>query len=111
MGNMPEDCNGISQIDEDLEFCKMNCKWSRKAQGRPKIDRKAPRPKSKRNTIKHPQSICLVMEKDHLDFIKNQELQRSVQEGHLIEANELIREALQKAFPAPKQFDMFGARK
>ena len=109
---MPEDCNGLSLIDDDIEFCKLNCKWSRKAQGRLKLNREAPpRPKSKRNSIKQPQSICLVMEKDHLDFIKNQALHRSVKEGHLIEANELIREALQKAFPAPKQFDMFGARR
>lgn len=108
---MPNDCNGLSQIDENLEFCKINCKWTKKAQGRKKIDRQAPRPKGARSSIQNPQSICLVMEKDHLDFIKCQALQRSVQEGHLIEANELIREALAKAFPTPKQFDMFGARK
>lgn len=108
---MPEECNGLSLIDEEIEFCKLNCKWSKKAQGRRKIDRQADAKKNTRSKIKQPQSICLVMEKDHLDFIKNQALQRSVQEGHLIEANELIREALQKAFPAPKHFDMFGARK
>jgi len=49
-----------------------------------------------------------VLEKDLVDFIKNQALQRSVNEGFYVEPNELIREALQKAFPTPKHYDMFG---
>lgn len=111
MGMMPEECNGLELLDKDIEFCKLNCRWAKKKAGRPPIDKKEPKPKTRRSTIKNPQTICLVMEKDHLDFIKGQALQKSVQEGKLIEANQLIREALQKAFPTPKQFDMFGARR
>jgi len=81
-----------------------------KRAGRPSIEKKESKKKS-RSTISNPKSICLVLEKDHLDFIKKQALQLSVQEGTYIEPNQLIREALQKAFPTPKQFDMFGARK
>jgi len=83
--------------------------WVQKPKGRP-IIKKEKQPK-KRSKINNPQSICLVMEKDHLDFIKKQALQLSVQQGTYIEPNELIREALQKAFPTPKQFDMFGDKK
>ena len=98
-------------LDEDKEFNKWNCKWVHKAKGRKEKPKEAKVQKRSRSKIKNPQSICLVLEKDHLDFIKNQALQRSVQEGIYIEPNEMIREALQKAFPAPKQFDMFGARR
>ena len=61
--------------------------------------------------MKNPVSICLVLEKDHLDFIKKQALHRSVNEGILMEANQLIREALIKQFPTPKQYNMFGENK
>lgn len=114
MGPMPEQCNGLKLLDDAREFCKFNCLWVNKKRGRIKKEEKPQVKKMKearkRDTIKKPQSICLVMEKDQLDFIKTQALQRSVQEGRLIEANQLIREALSKAFPTPKQFDMFGAR-
>ena len=110
MGEIPKTATA-ELIDKDVEFCKLNCRWIKKAQGRPAIDRTKPKKKSSYGKIKNPQWVCLVMEKDHLDFIKGQALQRSVAEGKLIEANELIREALQKAFPTPKQFDMFGARR
>ncbi|PWU06771.1 MAG: hypothetical protein C5B43_01275 [Verrucomicrobia bacterium] len=76
-----------------------------KPEKKQKIDKK------KRTIFKNKKTICLSLEKDHLDFIKSQALQRSLQQGCLIEANQLIREALQNAFPAPKQFDMFGARR
>ena len=108
---MPQNCNGLSLIDDDKDFCKLNCAWARKSAGRPALPEKKKYQKKKRSMIQNPKSICLVLEKDHLDFIKNQALQLSVQEGHLIEPNELIRDALQRAFPTPKQFDMFGARK
>lgn len=108
---MPENCNGLALIDPDLEFCKLNCEWIKKSGGRKPVKRQPVAKKINRNKINKPQSICLVIEKDQLDFIKSQALQRSVQEGHLIEANQLIREALQRAFPTPKQFDMFGARR
>lgn len=111
MGKMPEGCNGLMLTEGSTQFCKMTCKWSKKNSGRKKIDRNSEKHKKSRSNIKQPQSICLVMEKDHLEFIKSQALQKSIQEGKLIEPNQLIRDALQRAFPTPKQFDMFGDRR
>lgn len=109
---MPEDCTGLALIDETKDYCKWNCKWIKKTAGRtPKPKEDKVKKRSSRSKLNNPKSICLVLEKDHIDFIKSQALQRSINEGTFIEPNELIREALQKAFPAPKQFDMFGARK
>ena len=116
VGPMPADCNGFQLLDENADFCKVNFRWALKKVGRPakekpaKEIRKGRDPKDLRKRFKEPQSICLVMEKDHLDFIKNQALQRSLQEGEYVEPNELIREALAKAFPTPKMFDMFGQK-
>jgi hypothetical protein len=112
MGKMPDNCNGLELIDDTKEFCKFNCRWSQKRSGRyAKPDTIRKKPLGPNAKIKNPKSICLVLEKDHLDFIKKQALQRSVNEGVSIEANQMIREALQRAFPAPKQFDMFGNAK
>jgi len=112
MGLIPQNCNGLMLIDESKDFCKFNCQWTfynvgKKAETKKKEKQKRP----KRSTIKNGKSICLVLEKDHLDFIKSQALQRSLEEGAYVEPNELIREALQKAFPCGKQSDMFSERK
>lgn len=61
--------------------------------------------------VRNPVSICLVLEKEHLEFIRNQALKKSVMEGVLVGANDMIRDALAVAFPAPKQFDLFGDKK
>lgn len=116
MGPIPEGCNGLVLLDETKEFSKWNCKWVRKKIGRfSKNPEKSNLFNKKSNTsygkIKQPKSICLSMEQDHLDFIKEQALQQSLKEGVYIEPNELIRQALQKAFPSPTLFDMFGERK
>lgn len=109
---MPQDCTGLALLDETKEFCKWNCTWIKKPAGRTALPKdEKPRKRASRSKLNNPKSICLVLEKDHIDFIKSQALQRSISEGTFIEPNELIREALQKAFPTPKQFDMFGARK
>jgi len=109
---MPPLCNGLELIDKTKEFSKWNCRWVTKHAGRHSKPAQAKEKNRVKNPkMKNPKSICLVLEKDHLDFIKNQALQRSMQEGVYIEPNQMIREALQRAFPAPKQFDMFGAPK
>jgi hypothetical protein len=107
MGNIPDGCTGLSRIDESLEFCKINCRWVKNSIGRPSLN-KVPKNKSNWGKFKNPKSICLVIEKDHIDFIKNQALQLSLQTGVYVEPNDLIRDALKKAFPCPKQMDMFG---
>jgi hypothetical protein len=109
MGNMPDLCNGISMIDPKLKvFCKQNCKWDRKKSGRTPHPKIKDMKKTKKAKIKNPKAICLVLEADHIDYIRKQALQKSIQEGFFIEPCQLIREALQKAFPCPTQFDMFG---
>ena len=51
------------------------------------------------------------MNREHYHFIKKQALAKSSATGDLVTANDLMRDALEKAFPAPKQFDMFGGKK
>lgn len=113
MGTMPEDCNGVKLADGYKEFSKLTCTWSKKSCGRPpsKKPQKTVKKDSKKLGFKSPKSICLVLEKEHLDFIKSQALQRSISNGVPVETNQLIREALQRAFPVPSQFDMFGKKK
>ena len=64
-----------------------------------------------RSKFQKSKTICLVMENDLFEFIEKQAMQRSLTEKCYIEPNELIREALKKAFPTPKQYDMFGKSK
>lgn len=113
MGHIPEGYNGIHLAEGHEEFCKWTCKWVKKKAGRPALNKpkKESSGKNKKLGFKTPKSICLVLEKEHLDFIKAQALKRSLSEGVPVEANQLIREALQKAFPTPRQVDMFGKKK
>lgn len=108
---MPKNCNGLSLIDETKDFCKINCMWIFRKNGRKKLEKGQVNVQKKRRGMKNPISICLVLERDLLDFIKKQALHRSVNEGVLMEPNQLIREAIIKAFPTPKQFNMFGEKK
>lgn len=113
MGPVPDGCNGVELIDPAQDFSKWNCQWVKKAAGRPCLQKeKSPvKPRNHRRVLNDPRTICLVLEKNHLDFIKNQALQRSLSEGVCVEANQLIREALQSFFPFPSQGDMFEARR
>ena len=106
---MPDQCNALVRVNLDADYSKINCKWSNESSGRKKIKETAE--VIKKNKLKNPKYIGLVLEKDHLEFIQRQARQKSVQEDRLIQPNELIRQALQIAFPSPKQFDMFGERK
>lgn len=110
MGEMPSDCNGLQLIDFTLPFCKLNCKWIFKTGGRKPLEKKIEKVNRRASGIKNPKNICLVLDGDHLEYIRRQAIAKSQQEGVLIEPNQLIREALQKAFPVPKQFDMFGGK-
>lgn len=111
MGELPDDCTGIKQIDPELPFCKENCQWVYRTVGRPPKAKDRAKYKNRCKKVQNPISICLVLEKNHLEFIRQQALHRSVKEGVYIEANDLIREALTIAFPLPTQYDMFGGKK
>lgn len=111
MGMMPENCNGLELIDSHYPFCKFNCRWIFKTAGRKELEKKSAKVNRSAYRIKNPKRICLVLDSDHYDFIIRQAIAKSSREGIIISPNEIIREALQKAFPAPKQFDMFGDSK
>ena len=111
MGEMPESCNGLLLIDSAKEFCKLNCKWYKKNNGRPCEDKKKSKSLNTKARLKNPKAVCINLEQDHLDFIKAQALKQSQIEGRIIHSQVLMREALERQFPHPKQFDMFGARK
>ena len=113
MGPRPLECNGLGRLDAKLNFMKINCAWTVKTCGRkqnaPNIKLKKDQPFA-HGKIKEPKTICLSLDKKHLDFIKRQALQRSVEDGTPIAANALIREALERAFPMPQQLDFFGGK-
>ena len=108
---MPGNCNGLDRHDKTKEFNKYNCFWAYKKKGcKRKSGELKPRKIHPGSKIKHPVSICLTIEKDHLEFIKKQAMHRSLELGHLVEANDMIRDALKDQFPLPKQMDLLGAR-
>jgi hypothetical protein len=116
MGECPEDCNALIKLDRGIEFCKENCHWGKRSKGRVPVEKgkneeKCGKIQKKKPPLKNPSAIYLVLEKDHLEYIKRQALNKSVIEGRIIEVNELIRDLLKKEFPAPTQFDMFGGKK
>ena len=112
MGEMPQNCNALVRIDKHVHFCKHNCKWGFVSQGRPRTGEQRPASKvTKKKRIKNPKTICFTIEEEHYEFIKKQALMLSSQNGSIVQPNDIIREALQKAFPCPQLFDLFGTRK
>ena len=112
MGEMPADCNAIVRIDPKLDFCKINCKWAKVSQGRPRNSQIKPEKKeSRRRRIKNPKTICLNIEQSHYDYIKRMALSQYQQTGFYVEVNDLIRDALKKAYPCPELYDLFGKEK
>lgn len=111
MRDMPATCNGIDRLDKHGDFFPTNCFWTFKAKGRKPLKAKLKKVTKSHGKIKNAVSICLWLEKDQLDFIKRQALQRSIESGVSIEANQLIREILRQTMPFPKQLDMFEEKK
>ncbi len=110
MGPIPANCTGIELIDETKPFCSINCRWvDRRGESKEKPVKMPPKRKMK-DKINKPKSICLVLEEDHFNYIKTQAFHASMSEQEHISPNQLIREALQKAFPLPTQMDMFGKK-
>jgi hypothetical protein len=112
MGEMPANCNALIRLDKNIHYCKHNCKWGYVRQGRPRVtSEKSPSKITKKKRIKNPKTLCMTIEKEHYEFIRKQAQLRSNEAGEIIQANDIIREALQKAFPCPELFDLFGGRR
>ena len=112
MGTMPAECNALVRLDKDLDYCKVNCQWGFVRQGRPRSGVKKPEGKiTKRKRIKNPKTLCVTLEQKHYDYIVKQALLKSAETGEIVQPNELIREALVKAFPSPELYDLFGGKK
>jgi hypothetical protein len=110
MGPIPEGFTGIQLIDESKDFSKWNCRWAKRNVGRQSIPKKKAKKKKPRSLIKNPQPICLVLERNLLDYIKEQALKRSLEIGSYVEPNDMIRDAIKNAFPVPGEYDMFGTK-
>ena len=98
---MSEECNGLQLAEGATVFCKKNCKWKQKKSGRPlePDNWKRKENKNRYGQFENPRSICLVLEKEQLDFIKSKALEESMNTHRYVEANELIRRTLNQAFP------------
>lgn len=109
MGPMPPHCDGLLLHDRSKGYQKFNCKWGKVPRG-PEPG-KAHAGKGRRKIIEKPVQICFSLNKDHYEFIKRQAIMRTQEEGEIVTANELMREALIRSFPCPTQVDMFGTKK
>ena len=107
MGEMPEDCNTIVRVDEKLDYFGANCRWAYVGVGRPRSNKKKAS-KSNSGRFKDPYVLGITVEKDLIEYIKRVAIQKSAEKGKLVEPNDLIREALTKAFPILCQTDIFG---
>lgn len=108
LGPMPPGCNGLELLDKTKDFSKYNCKWTRKTQGRqaaPKELKKTRATPYKR--VANPKTVCLIIEKDLLEYIKKQAWRKSLDEGYQVTSNDLIRDALTRQFPRNKQTELF----
>ena len=104
MGKCPEDCNAILRIDDSKDFFKLNCRWGFVGEGRPKTRVVK---KNKRKLMKNPYLITVRIEKDYVDFLKNQAIHKSLENKKVYTLSDIIKDALNKFCPAPKQIDMF----
>ena len=110
MGGMPEEADGIILADKSKGINKFNVTWGKVKRGTPpSLNKKTGR--TKKVVIKDAMSFCLTLNVDHYAYIKRQAILRSQQIGDQVTTNDLIREALIKAYPYSSQFDMFGGRK
>ncbi len=109
MGEMPDDCNGMVLADKAKGYNKFNASWGKVKPGMAKSKKGTVKPK--RAVVKDSFSFCLTMNGDHYAYIKRQAIMRSNQTGEIVSVNDLIREALVKAYPYAGQYDMFGGKK
>jgi len=110
LGTLKEGHDGL-KIAEGFKFYdKVTAKYSKIKRGRKK-DFTRMRQKTHKVKIKNRITFTMSLSHDHFTFIKKQALLKSVTAGEAYNVQDVIREALQKAFPVSSQFDMFGDEK
>lgn len=108
MGPMPEDMNGIELINKNEDFSAYNCRWAKKSRGRKKLPKALENIKIKQKTsIKDPVLVAITVEKGLIEFIRRKAMLRSLEEGVIFQANDLIREVLEENFHFNTQMQMF----
>lgn len=107
MGYCPPECTGIELKQPNKVFCKENCKWvgTHNRQRMPYRLLNPRKPRTKK--IQNPRCINVRMEKQQLDYIVRQSIERSRREGKKVTTSEMIREALENQFPYNKQKELF----
>lgn len=91
-------------LDRSKGYQKHNCKWGKVTRGPIPGSQRTGKPES----LVKPVRLCFSINKDHFEFIKKQALAKSTDQGSIITVQQVIREALVKAFPCPSTHDMFG---
>lgn len=104
---MPQNADGLVLRDKGKGYQKLNCEWGKVARG-PAPGKAGER--GKRKCIEKPIKICFSLNEDHYAYIKKQALMKSSEQGEIVTPQEMIREALIKAFPCPGYYDMFGGK-
>lgn len=110
MGTIPENCDGLILSDKNKGYNKFNSSWAKVKRGA-KPNSKSKSSRTKKNIVEDGMSFCLTLNTHHYAYIKRQAILRSQQTGSFYSTNDLIREALNKAYPYSGQFDMFGGLK
>lgn len=106
---MPLSSDGLVLHDKSKGYQKYNCIWGKVPRG--PAPGKAHEGKGRRKVIEKPIQICFSLNKEHYDYIKRMAIMKTSEQGEIVTANDMMREALVKAFPCPTQVDMFGNKK
>lgn len=110
MGEMSDHHNALIRKDLMNDFSKHNCEWGFVPRGAKKKEGKREKkaPIKRRGRFKQPKSVFLILEEEHYNHIARQAMRKSLECNCEVTANDIMREALQNAFPLAKMFDMFG---
>jgi hypothetical protein len=98
---MPADCNALELAPNSKIFSKETCQWTFKAKGRKGSSTK------KAKTSAKTKAVCLVLDINQYDLIKEKAIQESKRTGKSKSMTMVIRESLRKSFPFLEQKDMF----
>lgn len=103
MGDIPLSCNGLELIDASFPYSKSNCRWAFNKRGRKSVEKKSEKVNRRACDDIRSKCIPLILDMAHFEIIQSEAISRSNKEKKTIEPNFLIKEALKKAFPLPKE--------